>query len=197
MEKLSLADQVQQYAGCLVQYKDEIVLVLDVTGKGFHIRYAKDKSEVLVPFEYDKFKPIETRLGFINEQGVVLQAERSPCRRYHVGLCSRNVQVNHSVCKNNSNVDRVGLAVLLTTDFSHPAFIKTVKNEYPPFKTALEEANDLKGAVAFNRQLALDYRGNAVYRDKIVGTVIKGAKSAMDIVFGKNFSYLTTLTRTL
>jgi len=197
MEKLSLADQIQQYQGCLLQYKDEIVLVLDISGKGFHIRYAKDRTENCVPFEYDKFKPIETRLGFINEQGVVLQAERFPCRRYHVGLCGRNVQFNHSVCKNNADVDRIGLAVIISVDFTHPAFIKTVKNEYPSFKSAFEQANDLRGAVAFNRQLALDYRGNAVYRDKIVGTITKGAKSAMDIVFGKNFSYLTMLTRTL
>lgn len=197
MERLSLADQVQQYQNCLIKYKDEIAYVLDIGAGGFNIRYAENRTDEIVPFEQDKFKPIETRLGFINANGAVFQAERIPCRRYHVGLCNKNVLFSISSCDNSRDVNIMHVSTEISLDLTHPAFIKTVNNEYPPFKLALEQAKDLKGAVAFNRQLAIDHSDRAVYRDKVVGRVLKGAKSAMDIVFSKNFAYLTMLTRTL
>lgn len=193
VKQLSHADAVQLYAGCWLEYKENQLVYLSEISHEFkaRIKNIENGKSAIVPFNTVDFKPIGNRLGFVNTEFCALFVYRKPVRRFSVGLCSNNIGVAFSqecYMTDSRREAHDGLLRLTNNDIA-----ATIRGDYPDFATAMDQAKDAGGSVAFDRQFAVDKTKNIFYKDKLVG---KAKDRTVDgIQLKEDFKYLGLILR--
>jgi hypothetical protein len=191
MPELVEPDIVQLFGDCVCMYDGHPVRVIKA-GRNMRIKNLEHGKEATVKFEFDKFKPLRSRLGFINFNGMVFYAARTPSRNFSVGLTQRNVKLdflNHAAVNRNrmhENYDKV-------RKMTGKEWFDTIKGNYPSLQMALKIASTTNGSCAFDRQFAVDKDRNVYYKKVLVGNVPARARSINRIVFKDGYEHLELL----
>lgn len=192
MVELSYEDKVQQYAKSIVLYKGIPVFVERVTEDGSLCLYdLKAQQSITVPFSLDNIKPPTKRIGMINILGSVLYVTRIPARKMVIGYYKNNMVFNTLTVPypygRTNTVDTV-------SSLDHSSIADAMNNEYPSLKQAIDLfAAGPVGAVAFDKQFAIDNHRNIFYKTNVVGSVPEGKDKNQEICFHENYTHLHTL----
>lgn len=182
MVEIDVADVRQMYEHTIVMKGSKPVYISRVGDRG-EVRFTdllSNKKDV-VEFTLKTFTPpAARRLGMINVEGSVVYASRLPVRRYKVGLAYENLivkslDVEYPEGKEHT-VERV--RGLQSTEIA-----EAMLNKYPTLKEALATVAKFGGAVAFDKQFAVDARRRVYYKTKRVGNVPPGVNECAGIVF--------------
>ena len=193
-EIITTEDITQLFSGCTIMYKKEPVYVREVESRNkIHIQYLKDSKKITVPFSFDDFKPVSSRLGFINISNGVIYLTRRPIRRFQVGLCNTNVSMHWPLSNigvhNHVLVDK--LHRLNTVEV-----FNCIEGKYPTFKQCCARVKKAPAIMAFDKQFAIDSNGDVFYRSKRVGKFnLEQHKEIEDIVFNKGAEHLILLLK--
>lgn len=192
---LGYEDIVQLYGKSVVMYKGKPVYIEAVGGNGavlYHDLRTQRSHQTM--FSLKDFKSPAKRLGFVNVKGSVIYAMRMPVRRFKVGLSRENTHFNyvpgapypvgeHETIEYVSRLRGVELA-------------DSLDGKYPTLKECTDHLREFKGAMAFDRQFAVDDRGSIFYRTTKVGKLAKradGQYTAADIEFNDKHKHLIIL----
>jgi hypothetical protein len=190
MTMLSLADQVQQYQNCLVEYKTNPVYVHAIGSDGAIVEYLANGAREKVDFSLETFKPLSSRLGMVNISGSVVRITRCPVRRMNVGLNHNNIVLEALDVPYAKGSYQLLVEV---NNLNCRALFSTITGKYPKFKDAIKKAISTKGACAWDRQFCVDKGGRIIYKNKKVGVVDLKAETPSQIIFDKPFSYLVSI----
>lgn len=174
--------------GCVVMYKNKPVQVAMIHHNGqVRIRDLFTQREKDVEFTLEEFSKPTPRIGFVNVMGSVFYVARLPVRKYFMGVTTQNTKIHRlGVDYPAGYGDTVGRVQQLAI----PEVADAIMNRYPTFEAALEEAKRVRGACAFDKQFAVDRRGNIFYKNDVVGKVDMNATSIQDIVWQEGKEHL-------
>jgi hypothetical protein len=141
------------------------------------------KRELISPNEISH---VNNRLGFMNSNGLCAYISRTPVRKYMMGLSDGNIRVERP--------GRMDYRRDLH-DFSVQSreFADMINGKYPTIKQSLDIIKDFGGAVAFDRQFAIDEERNIYYKAQIVGKAGRGTIDRRGLVFKPEFEYLKSV----
>lgn len=188
MPEIAVADIEQRYAKSVVMYKRKPVKVQKINANGdMRILDLFSQREETVPFSLKDFTPPALRIGFVNVKGSVVYVTRQPIRRYKVGLSSENTRVellgvhypdgqHETLCKVHE-LECIELADALL-------------NKYPSKRKCVNHLLQFRGAMAFDKQFAIDNRMGVWYKREEVGTI---DPHTLNITFGDSFKHLGIL----
>lgn len=182
------------WKGCIAFYKNEPVLVISV-GKGernekvAQIKRLKDGSiEKIEIAENNTLVPPDSRLGFVNLNGMVIYTSRTPVRRFMMGINDSNLKASKLV--NYFRYERGEIHQLSTSSIE---FYRTLKGEYPTLPEALEQVKTFGGVCAFDRQFAVCENRLLYYKTKQVGKVLRGACDLRGLSLNEDKQYLKSV----
>jgi hypothetical protein len=188
---LSLADRVMQYGDALLLYSGIPVYVREVGQNAMTLRTIQTGKVDIVPVVLEDFSPI-TRMGFVNIYNSVVEVVRQPARKYSIGMTRDNTAIRPLPVRyprgEDCTLDKLGRLTAVE-------LFDTINGIYPPIEEALDTAQSKEGACAFDRQFAVSKDLEVLYKTRKVGYVDKKASSVKEIVFHKQYSYLTTLLK--
>lgn len=187
MAEISDHDIEQKYVGSIVMFAKKPVFIKGLYQRGkVKILDLLSQREDIVDFTVEEFKAPATRLGMVNIAGGVLYAYRIPVRRYKLGFSRDNLKVDSL----NVKYEGGGMeAVEKIKSLTSIEFADCIMGKYPNLKQAMKLLEKQgEGAVAFDRQFAVDCRNRIWYKRAVVGGV--GDKG---IVFSAGFQHLELL----
>jgi len=176
-------DIVRDFVGCVVMYQDKPVYINEVSRDCKTVIYTDLLTQNLAREDLDiaRFlKPI-ARIGYFNIGRYAFFAQRTPIRKFYMGLNPRNVSVQHII--ETGDAERHKAQQLATKEVA-----EALLNHYPTLKQALKQCVELKGSCAFDKQFAVDYRMNVYYKTNPVGKVKDG-----NIEFKEEYKHLILL----
>lgn len=191
MPELSEADIGQLFGDSVCLYDGHPVKVVRA-GNNMRILNLEHGKESTVKFDFNKFKALKSRLGFVNVNGVAFYAARTPSRNFSVGITQRNVKINapnpglYNRNAYHAAYDRVRKMV-------GKEWFDTIKGSYPNLATAIKVAVNTKGLCAFDRQFAIDCNRNVYYKLTKVGSLPERARSTNRVTFYKGCEHLELL----
>lgn len=192
MVEIDVADVRQMYEHTVVMKGSKPVYVSRVGERG-EVRFTdllSNKKDV-VEFSLKTFlPPAARRLGMINVCGSVVYASRIPVRRYKVGFSTENINVKHLDVEYPEGADATLLRI---KKLECPEIAEAMLNKYPTLEKALKTVEKFGGAVAFDKQFAVDARKRVWYKTKRVGKVPDGVTECAGIVFDKGHEHLSIL----
>lgn len=191
MPELSEHDIVQLYADSVCMYDGHPVKVMEA-GRNMRILNLEHGKESTVKFEYDKFKSLKTRLGFVNSDGYVFYAARRPARRFSVGITRSNTVIQY-VGPQPQYYRHFRGAQEIITRMQSKDWHNTITGKYPSLQLAAKIAANTKGCCAFDRQFAIDKERNVYYKMERVGILPKLARSTNRITFDEGKEHLELL----
>jgi len=191
MPELSEHDIAQLYADSVCMYEGHPVKVIRA-GRKMRILNLEHGKESVVDFNYDKFKSLKTRLGFVNSDGYVFYAARRPARRFSVGVTRSNTVIQY-VGPQPKDYRHFRNAQELVTRMHSKDWHNTISGQYPSLQLATKIAVNTKGICAFDRQFAIDKERNIYYKMDRVGTLPKLARSTNRITFDEGKEHLELL----
>lgn len=191
-ERVSLEDLRTFWKGCVAFYKGEPVFVIGVGEgrKGYEakVKNMKDGNIVVVGLTSDRLDPPDGRLGFVNLNGAVIYTQRRPVRRFMMGINDNNLNqqyLNEHIRYENGEIHRLSTSSI--------EFYNTLKGIYPSFSEALNQVKTFGGAVAFDRQFAVNEDRSIFYKRHKVGKAGRGAVDKRGIVLDEPFQYLKSV----
>lgn len=194
--KISVDDLRQMYENSLVIYKNKPVFIKKVENTfTFHVFDLTIQRNVVVKIEeYDEFKAPGRHLGFVNAGQYVVYISRKPVRRYRVGLSADSFVATAP----EGHTGILGHHLLSAVyQMTAPELADTVFGRYPTITECFQGVrNGVYTIVAFDRQFAMDKKGNIYYKTKKVGSVKVEPKSVYDITFTDGNEHLITLLDT-
>lgn len=191
MAKASREDLIQMFVDSVCIHKNKPYYIHSINPK--HVALCTslmDQTRVSLPIDEESFTAPTQRLGYVNIHGGFIYTSRKPIRRYKVGISSENFQYK---------AGDVGFAhgmahakdVLKT--LSSKELGNCILGKYPKFREAIESIVVGDGGVAFDRQFAVDAAFQILYKNSVVGSVKKNAKTVKDITFFGGCEHLSTL----
>lgn len=188
---LSLEDLNQFFLHCVVMYKNKPVRVRSISRdkKMGIVDLATGKFDT-VTFDERHFKPPPRGIGMVNCFNAAVYLTRIPVRLYMMGWRAENTKV-----KEFSTIYPEGRGETLDRlkTFECPEIAEAVFGKYPTFKKALEKAKATNGVFAFDRQFAIDFKGNIYYKFNKVGMIKPPHDKIEDIVWDEGREYLKVL----
>ena len=189
MAEPSVEDMKAMYQHSLVMIKNTPVYVETIYGStkigGFNIN--TQRKEIYELGSHLDMKAPGRCLGFINYEGKCVYMCRTPIRRYKVGVNRENCMLTLPDGWRGAYIKDA--IVRLTA----PEIADTIKGRYPSIMDAWERVKDrAEEIVAFDRQFAIDFRGNVYFKANKVGKAEK-PKDVYDIKFNKGSEYLILL----
>jgi hypothetical protein len=181
MLEIEVGDIVQMYKHSIITYKNKPVYVVDVARDGeVEIFDISTQRGSFVPFSLKEFKPLNRRLGFVNSRGSAVYVARLPVRKYKVGISQENVKVStlNAYYPQGKPETRDHVKQLRS-----PEVYDALMDKYPSFKEALAYVRKREGAMAFDKQFAVDTEGSVFYKTSIVGTIKRDKDRIEDIKF--------------
>lgn len=192
---MSYEDLQRDLRGCVMIHKNKPVYVSNISRDGM-VKFTEliTQKEGVAPFTLASFASPTRRLGFVNVMGSVVYVSRTPVRKFFLGLNRGNVAVKvvagveypEGQVQTAAQVSR-----LCSTELGNAMF-----NKYPTFAECVKHLQMFKpGAMAFDKQFALTSEGRVLYKEKVVGTYKKNAKTVEDIQWESGKEYLSILLK--
>lgn len=187
MAELGRADIAQQYRNNVIVWENLHCVVRSVNDDcTVNLRVISDGALISrVPFSLKTFKPPSFRLGMCTLDGLTAYITRIPVRKMGIGLSSENI-----------NVALVGDTGRYFSDVIHLFngnwLVNTFLGNYPSISEALSLAKKYNGVVAFDRQMAVSYKGEVYYKTKKVGKYVTSVPAPF-VSFTAKFSYLNKI----
>lgn len=141
----------------------------------------------------DEVSPPNKRLGYMNIEGNCVYLKRNPYRIFQIGINRRNTKILFakygSYFVDLYDVDR------MVAGFSCKEFYNCMLGIYPPLKDCEDiiSAPNFEGAVAFDRQFAVDSRRRIIYKNQ---EIVGGLNGDCEIKWTKGKEYLKFLLET-
>lgn len=195
-KRISVEDLRTFWKGCVAIHKDHPVLVINIGQKNngsftAQIKNLKDGSISRIDLNEDRdLIPPDTRLGFVNLNGLVVYTSRIPVRRYMMGINDSNLRDTKLV--DYFRYERGEIHELSTSSME---FYRTLMGEYPSLEEALDQVKTFGGACAFDRQFAVCENKHIYYKNRRVGSVARGAIDERGIKFVAGKEYLKSVIR--
>jgi hypothetical protein len=179
------------YQGTVAMFKRIPVYVVGVgTGREMRIRNLLNNRESVELYDPKTFASSVNRLGMVNVKGTAYYLQRTPQRRYQMGINKSNT-VSRTLPGVDYRGHDVGRDEMGRCDCVEVA--KTLIGKYTTFPEALEIVKTFGGAVAFDRQFAIDQHRAVFYKSKIVGQLPRMCTGPEMIVFDQGFEYLKSV----
>ena len=179
------------FVNTVCMYNNKPVKVREISyNKVFHMLDLLTQKTIIAPDALKNISPPVRRLGMINLLSSVLYLKRMPYRKYQVGINKNNTKIETLIVPYPQGRDNTKA---ICSDFSSPDLANCLLNRYPSIKECWEFVNEFEGAMAFDKQFAVDYSGQIFYKTLYVG-VLKGKKKTVsDIVFNEDYKHLILL----
>ena len=191
--QLSIGDIRQYYQGSLILHKGKPVFVERVHDhRSVMIRDIRTGHTSDVPFNEQDFQNPAFRLGMVNIQGTVLWTSRQPIRRFSVGINNNNFCARFAEKANRIDPHRLQDALYKVNDLRCSELADCIEGIYPGFNSAYEQAMAIRGIIAFDKQFAIAYDGDLIYKLTTVGKV-KPDDNISEDVFIDKYKYLNQL----
>lgn len=183
-------DLRQYWRGCSAMLGDDPVFILDIKkapGGKLSIRFKDLKDMALRTREVEpgEIKSPDSRMGFMNMNGLAAYLVRRPVRKFMMGINEYNTKVEYlNRCQYNQRIH--------VYNPQCPEFASMIKGEYPSLEEAYEMVGDFGGAVAFDRQFAIDEDHFLYYKTTHVGEVARvGGKVVTE--FKNGYQHLSSV----
>lgn len=193
MDDLNRGDIQQQYYQNIVMYKGDLVYVATVGDEApvkLIVYRLIDNKRMSVAFTLKDFGPPVGRLGMVNVAGSVVYASRRPVRKMNIGISTGNLVVHHLPVEYPEGRDESLMAV---KRLRSPEMAATMNGMFPTFQECLAYLKENRGAMAFDRQFAIDSDRRVFYRTNEVGNLPKNCTKPERIVFSKEYEHLNIL----
>lgn len=191
-ERVSVEDLRTFWKGCIAVYQGEPVFVIGIgdgrRGIEAKVKRLKDGEIIALNLEEAELHPPDGRLGFVNLNGSVIYTQRRPVRKFMMGINDQNLQVQ--MLKGYLRYEAGEIHRLSTTSME---FYRTLKGVYPSLEEALDQVKTFGGAVAFDRQFAVDEDRNIYYKYFRVGKAGRGCVDKRGIIFGQGHEVLKSV----
>lgn len=192
MAKASREDLIQMFVDSVCIYKNKPYYIHDISPKHQALcTNLMTQEQEKLPISEDTFTAPTQRLGYVNIHGGLLHTSRKPIRRYKAGISKENfvIKTGHTGFLHGSGHAKDVLNTLSCVELSN-----CILGKYPKFKEAMERVlGGVEQGVAFDRQFAVDKNLQIAYKNSIVGTVKRNAKTVADITFAAGYEHLSTL----
>lgn len=169
---LTIGDAQSIYIGCLLQVDGEYVYVIDISDTGVQTLLHVTSGDTFLrkQVDFDGYKPINDRLGYVNFAGQAVYITRTTVRQYKVGLTARNISIGEGLIR-----DRLWeTAVRELQGMKAKQYVDTFQGRFPTLKDALKQLTNGATAVAFDRQFCVGNNMRVAYKDEYVGKVKDG-----------------------
>lgn len=166
--QMNVDDVRQKFEGSIVMFNKRPVLFNKIAGDwSCRIFDLMDQEEKQVEFKEDEFHPPVPRIGMVNINGSVLYVERMPVRKFKLGLNRDNLKVNLVPGVFYPEGERAATAEI--HGLKSKALGSALLGKYPTKTTAFKRLSQFEGAVAFDKQFAVDSNGFLYYKMQRVG----------------------------
>lgn len=180
-ETASIADQQMMFQGCIVLVKNKFVYVITVRDNGWLVKTLRDGKQHFLTGHLKDVSPPYARLGMVNFPGGAVYVKRVPQRLYRVGYSNENVKVDYLPLRYDERA-------LIRWELESTNVYDCLKNKYPSLETAINESKLIQAPIAFDKQFAVDARGDVCFKTTKVGKVKEG-----QVVFSSGNEYLELL----
>jgi hypothetical protein len=188
---MSLGDQSQLFGQSLLLYDGKFVKVKSIHEElNYRLFNIKTQKTSTVKVSLNKFAPPMKRLGMINIGGSVFYIYRRPIRQFSVGLTKDNIRVESLDVpypeRRGDVQERVRFLECVELE-------DCLMNVYPSIAECIAENKILGGAMAFDKQFAIDCHRRIFYKTQYVGDMAKNCSTVQKIVWLPGFSHLNLL----
>lgn len=191
--RITVEDLRVFWKGCIALHEGEPVFVIntgiDGDKKVAQVKNLKDGHITRVWIkENNTLTPPDSRLGFVNLNGLVIYTSRAPIRRFMMGINDSNIKISRLI-----DYFRYERGEIHTLSTSSMEFYRTLKGQYPSLPEAIEQVKTFGGACAFDRQFAVCEDRHLYYKRRRVGRVLRGAIDLRGLEFFPEFSHLKSV----
>lgn len=190
--RTTLDDLRTFWKGCIATHNGVPLLVIGVARKEDTISANVKEIQTGRIFAIDlkdefTLKPPDSRLGFVNLNGMAIYTSRTPVRRFMMGINDSNLTTKHvpDMRYERGEIHRVSTSSI--------EFANTLLGKYPSFEEALEQVKVFGGLCAFDRQFAVSQDRKIYYKTDPVGIAARGAVDHRGMIFNKNREYLKSV----
>lgn len=191
-DKLSYDDITQQFYKNIVLYEGKPVYVTGVSRETLKVTFTEllTGKRSNAPFSLKTFLPPAVRIGLVNTCGSVVYVVREPKRKMTMGLNSGNLRIKELAVDYPEGIVETfaEIKTLKSADLA-----RAMIGEYPSFEECLEHVKEFKGAMAFDRQFAIDNNRMIFYKTGCVGHLPKNCNRVDTIAFDKPHQHLALL----
>lgn len=190
---IDLADQMQLFQNTLISYKDDVCYVSNIGPDSVLLERLVDGKEMLVEFDFNLFKTISARIGYMNSGLISLYASRRPLRQFlqgwgpHLFYFHGNNDGSGPKEKNKASHD--------INSMKSKTWLNAINGIYPTFKEAVAKVKNHHLSVAFDKQFAVGKNGDVFYRSTQVGEF--DGDTVEQIVWNKGKEYLASVLKEL
>ena len=192
-EEISYEDIVQQYKGTVVLYKGEPVYISGVSVDPpykVNFTYIITQKRGAAVFNMEEFKPPALRIGMVNIMSSVVYCSRQPRRVMQSGISNRTLGVEYLATHYPEGQAECRHAL---QRLNVPALGEAMVNDYPPFEECLEFVKNFKGAMAWDKQFAIDSERQIHYKTSVVGNLPRNCTRVERIQFDAGYEHLEIL----
>lgn len=188
-ERVSIEDLRTFWKGCVAVFQGEPVFVIGVGDRReAKVKRLRDGSITTIDLTKEGLIPPDGRLGFVNLNGTVIYTQRRPVRKFMMGINDQNLHVR--MLKEYLRYEAGEIHRLSTTSME---FYRTLKGEYPSLEEAIDQVKTFGGAVAFDRQFAVDEDRNLYYKMYRVGKVGRGCVDKRGLILNPGYEFLKSV----
>lgn len=188
-ERVSIEDLRTFWKGCVAVFQGEPVFVIGVGDRReAKVKRLRDGSITTIDLTKEDLIPPDGRLGFVNLNGTVIYTQRRPVRKFMMGINDQNLHVR--MLKEYLRYEQGEIHRLSTTSME---FYRTLKGEYPSLEEAIDQVKTFGGAVAFDRQFAVDEDRYLYYKMYRVGKVGRGCVDKRGLILNPGYEFLKSV----
>jgi len=190
MPEINARDAITMYAGSLLLYKGSPVKVKTID-ENLKVNYTDLETgrSGTVQFNYENFKPVVGRVGYVNHGGHAFYVMRSPSRVYKVGLATDNTKFKY--IDHHRHHPTFVRALDKVCAFTSGSYVNAIANDYPTLSVSLRVAKESGGSCAFDKQFAVDFERNIYFKGKVVGAIPGRYSTKSRIEFLPEFAFLS------
>lgn len=190
MDDMEIPDIRRDIVNTLISYKGIPHYVVNVNAdKKLLISEVGSNESLLV--DYQNISAITGRIGMTSDgEGCVYYIARYPTRKFFIGLNQGVMLFTRVYETKNTHYEGLTRIKGLTSKY----LVEAIQNKYLPIREALKEAKNLKGAMPFDKQFAIDKASNIYYKTgDVVGKLPPASSTIYQIQLLKEFEYLQPL----
>lgn len=159
-------DAEMMFLGSVVEQNGDLLAIHRLEGGNMMSAYSfnQDKMINVLQDADTLLSPTSWQLGYFQLDSVARFLQRGPARQYRVGWSDRNINNFPSVAK------------IVASKNVRAALRRMIHKEYPTFESAYESARRNDSCVAFDRQMAVAYTGEILFKGNSVAVVVDTGK---------------------
>lgn len=170
MDDLVKIDDLNQYfLNTVVLYKEKPVFVKTISREKSFKMLDLFSQRIIIDKEALKYiTPPMRRLGMVNTGGSVVYVQRRPIRLYQMGINKFNLQF---LTVGHNYPEGAGVTLHAIQTVNKVEFADMMFDKYPSFEECVKTSKEFDGAMAFDKQFAVDCEGFVWYKQDRVGSV--------------------------